>query len=163
AGIAASFERDGERVRVVLPPAATRAAVRPASVTLPRVAGGFVGIEDAASHLGVRFALHGANQAPLSVADGIALYAGALETGRRADAVQRVRAEGTEDVVVFEERPARQELLYEPDVSSHVAGLRLVSNTLEFVDEDGAPRLRVAPPIVIDAHGEPHDAKLDVE
>jgi hypothetical protein len=34
---------------------------------------------------------------------------------------------------------------------SRVAGLRLVSNVLEFLDEGGAPRLRIAPPFVVDA------------
>src|SRR5438094_438277 len=79
----------------------------------------------------------------------VALYAGALQG---ADLVHRPNAEGTEDFVVFDERPAREELDYTVDVS-RVAGLRLVANTLEFLDEAATPRLRVAPPYVLEAGG----------
>ena len=51
---------------------------------------------------------------------------------------------------MFESRPAREEIVYDVDVS-RVAGFRLVSNTLKFLDEGGNPRLRVAPPYVVDA------------
>ncbi len=69
-----------------------------------------------------------------------------------SDIVHRVHAEGTEDYVVFDSRPAHEEIAYDVDVS-RVAGLRLVSNVLEFLDEGGAPRLRVAPPYVVDGAG----------
>jgi hypothetical protein len=63
---------------------------------------------------------------------------------------------------VFESKPAEEALVYDVDVS-RVAGLRLVSNTLEFLDEGGAPRLRVAPPSVVDAAGVVHEATLAVD
>ena len=145
---------DVERVRVDVPPHAKRA-----SVELPLEATGFVRLEDDASHMSVRFALQGASAAPIAVADGMALYAGAVGAG---DLLHRVHGEGTEDFVVFERRPAHEELRYTVDVS-HVAGLRLVSNTLELLDDGGAPRLRVAPPYVVDAHGERHSATLAID
>jgi hypothetical protein len=53
-----------------------------------------------------------------------------------ADVLHRVHPEGTEDYVVFEERPATEEIVYDVDVA-HVAGLRLVSDTVEFLDKGG--------------------------
>ena len=144
---------------MLVSPEAKRGVVRTAKVELPRAATGSVRVEDDTSQLSVRFTLRDATDAPLAVADGMALYSRAFSG---ADVVHRVHAEGTEDFVVFEERPAREELVYEVDVSS-VAGLRLVENTLEFLDDAGSPRLRVAPPYVVDAVGERHTAKLAVE
>ncbi|HEY4120007.1 MAG TPA: hypothetical protein VGM56_19215 [Byssovorax sp.] len=56
-------------------------------------------------------------------------------------------AHGVEDFVTFDRPPEREELAYDVDVDG-VAGLRLVANTLEFLDADGVPRLRVNPPRV---------------
>ena len=134
-------------VRAVLPAEALRGVTRPAHVALPLRATGEVKLEDDTSHLSVRFALEHVQDAGVEVSGGMALYRGALDG---ADVVHRVHAEGTEDFVVFETRPAREELSYSVDVS-RVSGLRLVSNTLEFLDETGTPVLRVAPPYVVDA------------
>ena len=88
----------------------------------------------------------------------MALYPGAMAG---ADVVHRVHAQGTEDYVVFEERPAAEAIAYDVDVT-HVAGLRLVSNVLEFLDEGGAPRLRISPPYVVDATGARQEARIAV-
>jgi hypothetical protein len=117
-----------------------------------------VKLEDDTSRLSVRFALTHVQDARIELAGGMALYRGALDG---ADVVHRVHAEGTEDFVVFETRPAREELSYSVDVS-RVPGLRLVSNTLEFLDETGTPLLRVAPPYVVDANSQRREAKLAV-
>jgi hypothetical protein len=116
-------------------------------------------LEDGASRVSVRFRLRDAKPSAVDVADGYALYAGALGG---ADVVHRVHAEGTEDYVVYETPPAREELRYDVDVS-RVAGLRLASNTLEFLDDGGSPALRIAPPYVVDAKGARHAARLSVE
>jgi hypothetical protein len=79
-----------------------------------------------------------------------------------AHVVHRPLAEGTEDLVVFAARPAREELRYDLDVTG-VPGLRLVSDTLELLDEGGTPRLRIAPPSVVDAGGNAHAAALTLE
>jgi MYXO-CTERM domain-containing protein len=159
AGVATGFVRAGERVRPVLSAEARRGVARTASVELPVVASGAARVEDDTSHVAVSFTLEGAAEAPVEVAAGIARYAGALGG---ADVVHRVHAEGTEDFVVFEARPAREELRYLVDMS-RVAGLRLVGNTVELLDEGGAPRLRVAPPTVVDAGGAVHEATLGIE
>jgi MYXO-CTERM domain-containing protein len=159
AGVATGFVRAGERVKPVFSAEARRSVVRTASVELPAAASGTARLEDDTSHLAITFALDGAEEAPVEVAGGIARYAGALGG---ADVVHRVHAEGTEDFVVFEERPAQEELRYVVDVS-RVAGLRLVGNTVELMDEGGAPRLRVAPPSVVDAGGAEHEATLAID
>ena len=145
-------------MRAALPTEALRGVTRRARVALPVRANDEVTLEDETSHLSVHFALDNVHDTHIEVADGMALYRGALDG---ADVVHRVHAEGTEDFVVFEQRPAREELSYSVDVS-RVPGLRLVSNTLEFLDEAGTPLLRVAPPYMVDAVGQRHDAKLAV-
>jgi len=130
-------------------------------VELPITADGSVRLTDDTSHLGIGFTMVAAKGSRLATtAEGIALYAGAGPRG--ADVVHRVHAEGTEDYVVFESRPEREELDYEVDVSQ-VAGLRLVSRVLEFLDSHGTPVLRVAPPYVVDAHGRASAARMAVE
>ena len=157
---ATGFElRDG-RAHAILPATAKRGVWRPATVTLPLRASDPVRIEDDTSHTAVSFVLRGTMAAPIEVADGIALYASALDG--LYDVVHRVHAEGTEDYVAFDHRPAKEELRYDVDVSG-VAGLRLVSRTLEFLDDRGTPRLRVAPPYVVDAHGTRVEAELALE
>jgi hypothetical protein len=157
---ATGFEYTSERrLKPVLASNAKRRVLRAASVELPAIANGETRLEDDTTHVAVSFALDDASDVPAAVAGGKALYAGAFAG---SDVVHRVHAEGTEDYVVFDRRPAREELRYSVDVS-RVAGLRLVSNTLEFLDEGGAPRLRVAPPYVVDAHGVRSDARLAVD
>jgi hypothetical protein len=130
-----------------------------ARVDLPPRASDPVKLEDEQSHVAVQFSLQGVQNAPIQTRRNLALYAAALDG---ADLVHLVHAAGTEDFVLFEKRPVREALEYVVDVS-RVAGLRLVSNTLEFLDHGGAPRLRVAPPYVVDAFAQRHEARLTVE
>jgi hypothetical protein len=155
------FEPAGARdaqthVRASIPNGALAGLSRPATVALPRRAPGAAKLEDEASHVGVTFALEHVQDTPIEVASGMAIYRGALSG---ADVLHRIHAEGTEDFVVFETRPSVEQLSYTVDVS-RVAGLRLVASTLEFLDTAGAPRLRVAPPYVIDEAGTRHEASL---
>lgn len=156
------FEPIGDRlggpVRAVVAGAARRGVRRTASVVLPGSADEAVELQDDKTRVAVRFSLMHARDARLEIAGGFALYAGALDG---ADLVHRAHAEGTEDFIVFERRPAREVLEYEVEVS-RVAGLRLVSNTLEFLDAAGSPGLRVAPPYWVDARGLQHEARLSV-
>jgi hypothetical protein len=160
AGVATGFAPSGNsQLRAIVPGGAKAAVLRPATVELPLRASGDAVLEDDASHVAVRFRLRDASDATVAVADGIALYPGALAG---SDVIHRVHAEGTEDYIVLEQRPAREEIAYDVDVS-RVAGLRLVSNTLEFLDETGAPRLRIAPPYVVETSGARREATLAVE
>jgi len=71
--------------------------------------------------------------------------------------IHRPKHVGTEDYIVFNRKPDAEQLVYHVDVSA-VAGLRLVANVLEFLDADGAPRLRMSPPFVVDNKGVEHEA-----
>jgi len=74
---------------------------------------------------------------------------------------RRVDAEGLDDV--FEVSSPRDTLSFEYQVSLRGAGgLRLVENTLEVLDRDGAPRVRMPAPIVADAHGVHRVGRIEV-
>ncbi|MBK6460728.1 MAG: hypothetical protein IPF92_06940 [Myxococcales bacterium] len=149
---------DALHARAVITPEARAQVPRAASVALPLRASEEVLLEDETSHVALSFALERVHDTPIEVAGDVAVYRGALEG---ADLVHHVSAEGTEDFAVFESRPAVEELRYSVGVA-RVPGLRLVSNTLEFLDATGAPALRVAPPYLLDAKGKRHEATLAV-
>ena len=136
-----------------------REAIHPAAVRLPMSAAREAEVVDEESGVAVRFSLEGARDVPLAESDGLAVFAGAAPGG--GDVIHRASGEGVEDFVVLEERPAEEKLAWTVDVS-RVAGVRLVSNTLEFLDDAGAPRLRVRPPWLLDARGVQHPATLAV-
>lgn len=154
---ATGFEKvDASHFRAVFPANAKLAVTKPASVVFPGRASDPVSLEDDVTHTRVRFALRGASDSLATTSNGMVLYPAALDG---ADVVQRAHAEGTEDYVVFESKPAVEELSYDVDVS-RVAGVRLVGNSVEFLDHEGAPRLRVAPPYAVGQDGMLHDATL---
>jgi hypothetical protein len=134
------------------------AAKSTARVEIPRRANDVTIVEDARSHVQVAFGLRGATDTVATLGGGYVLYPGAYEG---ADIIHRVTGDGTEDFVRFERRPARESLAYDLDIS-RAAGLRLVSNTLEVLDHEGTPVLRVAAPYVVDAAGS-HPATLVIE
>jgi hypothetical protein len=131
-----------------------------AAVTLPSRADGAARVTDAASGKAARFTLLGAAPVEAAVSGDVVLYAGAAPSG--GDVVHRVGPTGTEDLVVFEAAPTREELRYRLDAAG-LAGLRLVAGVLEMLDAGGVPVLRVAPPYVIDAGGARREAALSVE
>ncbi|HUE28588.1 MAG TPA: hypothetical protein VMP89_17575, partial [Solirubrobacteraceae bacterium] len=140
AGVVERFEAGDHGWRAVVHESARRGVQKRARVELPARADGAVRVTDETSGMGVAFALEGARAVSGAAAEGLVVYEGALGGG--VDVVHRAHAEGTEDYLVFERRPDREELRYRVDVST-VAGLRLVSNVLEFLDAEGTPRLRV--------------------
>lgn len=154
-GVAGDFYRVGGGLRATL----DRRGTEKAAVTLPMRANDAVTIEDEKSRVALSFSLRGATASPVEISDGLAFYRRALQG---SDVIHRVTPDGTEDFVVLQTRPEREELIYDVDVS-HVAGLRLVGSSLEFLDAAGAPRLRVAPPSVADAAGQVHAAALSVD
>lgn len=129
-------------------------------IELPAGAAGQVRLADPASGVAVAFSLEGAAPVPAVVSGGYVLYPAAAPSG--GDILHRVAPSGTEDLVHFVHAPARPELRYRVDVT-RVAGLRLLQNTLEVLDATGAPRLRVAPPSLVDAGGRRFPAALALE
>lgn len=155
-GPAARFVAEGSHFRpVIAGDDPTRAGA--ARVLLPAHADGALSVEDRASGLALEVGLEGAERAPVSFADGLAVYRGA-----ERDVVLRADSWGVEDFVAIAARPAAPELGYRLKLRG-VAGLRLVERSLELLDASGSPRLRVDPPWVIDAAGERHPAELGVE
>lgn len=132
-------------------------AVR-AHVSLPLSADGPIAVRDLRSGLAIKVWLAGSEPAPVEVADGAALYVKGLESH---DLVLVPRAWGIEDFVVLEQPLDPERLTYRVDVS-RVAGLRLVGRSLEFVDSAGAPRLRMAPPSIVDAAQTVHQPDVHV-
>ncbi len=130
-----------------------------AATDLPNVASGTVTVADVASDVVIAFSLCGTNDANRVDINGMSIYPAALSG---ADRLQRVGENGTEDFVAFESRPTTEELRYDVDVS-RVAGVRSISNVVEFLDASGTPRLRVAPPFVIQANGSRTSATLALE
>jgi hypothetical protein len=117
------------------------------------------GLHDRPSGVSVEAKLAGARSVSAAVVKGLAVYEGASPTG--GTIVHRVTESGTEDYVTFEARPEVGELRYELSLAG-VAGLRLVENTLEFLDAMSTPRLRISAPYVVGARGEVVDGRLSL-
>jgi len=64
--------------------------------------------------------------------------------------------------VAFDAAPAEAAVRYTVMLGDKVAGLRLVENVLEFVDDAGAPRLRMASPYLVDEQAKRHWATVTV-
>ena len=154
-----SRQADGWHVR----PAGARpqGALHAADVTLPAHAHEPLTLRDVDSGVALRATLRDAREASAELVEGQLVYPAAHASG--ADLVHRATAEGTEDHLLFASRPAREQVTYDVALGERVAGLRLVADTLELLDGDGAPRLRVAPPWVLGADGEKRAAHLAVE
>src|SRR4051812_29974372 len=132
-----------------------------ASVMLPNDAKAPFRLGDTDSSVAIDVRLLDARSAPKETVDGYAVYRDAVGSGTTV--LQRVLPNGVEDYVSFEVAPAEPSLAYELKLPKTVAGLRLVANTLEFLDEKGAPRLRVSSPFVVSADGTQTEARLSLE
>ncbi|MBL9026342.1 MAG: hypothetical protein JNL21_29370 [Myxococcales bacterium] len=75
--------------------------------------------------------------------------------------VREARGAGIEEWFLFERQPPVEALSFTVDVSQFHA-LRLVSRVLEFLDEEGTPRLRMAAPWLLDRHGAVHQLSVEV-
>ena len=132
-----------------------------ARVLLPERASRAVHLEDRVSGVAVSIVLDGARDVQAQASDGYLVYERAHSSG--ATLLHRPLLDGLEDYLSFETRPSAASVGYRVALTKNVGGLRLVEGTLELVDKQGAPRLRVAPPYLVGADGATTDAKLDVE
>jgi hypothetical protein len=80
--------------------------------------------------------------------------------GRSTDWRWRKSARGAEDFVTLVD-PRLDTVEYEIDLW-HVGGVRLYANVVELLDSRGTPRLRAAPPFVVDAQGAWREARWEV-
>lgn len=132
-----------------------------AKVALPRDAREPFRLNAAESPLWVQARLRGARAAQAELADGLVVYENGAPGGGAL--IHRVSSEGTEDWLSLDRHPEGDRVVYEVELSNDVRGLRLVENTLEFLDAAATPRLRVEAPYLIDAQGQRRDAQLEVE
>ena len=157
-GLASAFSRGDHGITARFD---AKAAPETARVVFPTQANGRVRLEDATSGAVVAFRLRGARSIDAETGDGYVVYRGAHAAG--ATLLHRALPSGTEDYVAFDTRPAAPNLAYEMTLGPNVEGLRLVAGTLEMLDRDGTPRLRVEPPFVVGADGAHVAATLAVE
>jgi MYXO-CTERM domain-containing protein len=116
-------------------------------------------LHDASTGMRVRFALSNTTKVSPEVAGNVLRYRAALE----GETLERhLVPGGVEDFVTLRPGSALDAIHYEIDLRQ-VAGLRLVGRALEFLDARGAPRLRVAPPFLVDRDGLVHEADLSLE
>lgn len=94
-----------------------------------------------------------------STVDGWVVYPRALEGG---DVFVRRSTAGVEDFVLLADRAASH-LDYAVRLDDWVKALRLVSESLELIDERGAPRVRMAAPYLIDGSHQRRDVHVTVQ
>lgn len=124
---------------------------RPAlGVVLPDDATEPVQLRARGGELSIRFRLLGARAARGEVLRDKVVYESAGPA--RADLALRVGPRGVEDFLYFSEPTKNDSVSYEVRLDG-VAGVRLVSNTVEYIDAAGVPRLRTTRPVVRDARG----------
>ena len=126
-------------------------------VRLPRLGDGMVRLREPVSQMRVEFAPKAvqADTRDVEIFDNIALYRG----GSGGDVIMRMIAGGMEDYV---EVAQGDSLSYTLDVGA-VEALRLTTDALEFLDEHGTPRIRVAGAYVLDSAGTRRKANLAID
>jgi len=115
-----------------------------ARVVLPARASASLHIEDAATGAGVDVSLQDARD--VVPQDDRWVMPSIAHAHVSRDGVAPGAADRNRGFLSFEERPATSAVAYRIARREGISGLRLVANTLEMLDADGAPRLRVAPP-----------------
>ncbi len=130
-----------------------------ARIELPRRANEALTIAAPRTDLSVRVTLSGALPVEGRDEDGATIHPGAIMGG---DLVHVPIADGFEDLILFDDRPEREELVYELDITK-VAGLRATPHGIELLDDGGSPRLRIENPWTFSATGKYADATLAIE
>lgn len=153
--------RDGAWLKPRVARQTYRAVVHGATVDLPVEANGAFRVLDLDSGVSIEVTPIRIRPVPAEITGDVIVYRNALEAGSHL--LQRVTAVGTEDFVLFEQRPDREELSYDVTLGDEVAGLRLVARTLEVLDRQGVSRLRMAPPYALDEAGQYHEAAVRVQ
>jgi hypothetical protein len=90
--------------------------------------------------------LRGTQAVAAKATEGLVVYAGGHSDG---DVVVRPTGDGAEDWLLLTKAPASGKVEYELGLTKGVKAVRVVANTVEMLDDDGAPRLRMAPPQIV--------------
>lgn len=157
-GLAAGFHA---RSNTLSPRFAGAGETVSARVLFPARSTAPVHIEDAATGASVDVTLADVTEAKAEPVGGYLIYEHAHRSG--AHLLHRALPAGAEDFLSFESKPVEPRVAFKLSLGDGVSGLRLVAGTLELLDAQGAPRLRVAPPELIDAAGVRTEAPLAVE
>jgi len=150
-GQASQFQRDGNALVPVWPTDAGISSIS-ARVVLDSEKAGSFALSNTEHPMRIRVTPVGAPPASAEIVRGAAIYRAGHARG--GDVAVVPHRHGVEDFVSFEERPSEEKVTSDLALEDGVKGLRLVSNTLEFLDAQGAPRLRMAPPYAVGAHHE---------
>jgi hypothetical protein len=110
-----------------------------------------VRITDSKSDISMAIELVGAAPSRAEVAAGYVVYRDVLAEGIHV--IHRPSHNGTEDFVSCASPPPGGGLAYRVSLGTHVAGLRLLDDTLELLDTTGTPRLRLGAPLVVSTDG----------
>lgn len=120
-------------------------------------------IVDARSSAEVQVALEHATESTASTDGHVLVYAkGWSRAGVTGNILHRMSAGEIEDELLLEKRPDSPAISYDVSFGSIIRGLRLVENTLEFLDAKGTPRIRMAAPSIVDANGTRRPAHVAV-
>jgi hypothetical protein len=153
--VAQGFDRQGAGIVPRFPSSAAE-LVR-SRLSFPASADAPFTVSDARTGVSVAARLLGARAVVGEISKGYLVYRGALRGG--LDLIHVPQPTGTEDWLTIR-GPETTSVSYEIGLGEKVAGLRLFTNTLELLDKDGMPRLRVSPPYLVDASSVRHPAKL---
>jgi len=146
--------------------AIARDYVHPARVELPAQGRAPFRVTDKNTGMWIEVTPMGMADAEAQVADGYVIYregmAGALGLAGSGHVIHRVHVGGTEDFIELDRAPATAQVRYRVRLSDAVAGLRVVDNNVEFVDQGNGPRLRMAAPYLFDVRARRHNARVTV-
>lgn len=121
-----------------------------ASLTLPERANQPARLVDPKTGMRVAFTLLHAADVPAQDARGLLVYPSAMGAGTHL--LHRPMAGGTEDFLVLPKPLDEPQVRYRLDLRG-VAGLRLVEDVLELLDDAGTPRLRMSAPYIVSKQG----------
>ena len=118
-------------------------------------------LQDLKSGLTISAHLRDAVDVRPELGSGYLVYLNAFPNGGKI--LRKAQFSGSEDFITYEVAPASADLVYKIKLGTGVAGIRHVSNTLEFLDSGGAPRLRIDPPFIVGADNNRVEARLALE
>jgi RHS repeat-associated protein len=116
-------------------------------------------VEDPIAKMAVDVAVSGAENVAAELWNGHVVFPNAVAGGHWVHAAS---TEGLQDYLSFDADPGVSSIAYTVAMSN-VAALRLFGNVLEFLDKDGAPRLRIPSPYIAGRDRKPRVAELSVQ
>ena len=158
--VAQGFASASGALRPQFAASAMAAEPKPASVVLPQLCTAALHLSDVTSGAAVDISLNGTLPVAAQTVGGYVVYPNGFGVG--GTVLHRALPSGSEDFINLPTRPATAEVDYSVALGTGIAGLRLVSGTLEMLDGGGVPRLHVPPPYIVGSDGTRTDGALAV-